>query len=727
MRGIVYVPLSLLLLSLMLGVVSAQEPTLPVGTILPVTGSLASFGPSMRKSLDLAAEEINTIGLLGGSLALLHRDSQTDPAAAASAADELVSGLGVPVILGAAGNAPSQAVATVTMPNEVVQISPSSTSPFFSTMEPEEPGWFWRTSPSDGLQGVVAGRYAYNDKGWRNVAILTRNDAYGAGLAQAFNDTFVGLGGTITARVDFDPSALSFVTELTTVFNSNPEAIWWVAFPAEGEIILNDWWANPAWRGGAWLWSEGIRSQSFVDDLISQGIGVEGMEGTAPIGNGLNFETFRTAYLAKYGSEPQTFADHAYDALYVAALAAAARETGGSLSIRDSLIAVSNPPGEIVGPGPQEFARAVGILEAGGNIDYEGASGHVNFDLVGDVGSDYEIWNISAGGQIQQIGVVPEEAVWPAPPGTTVPTASFTVAPPAADVTTTFTVDASASEDAEDPLSALEVQWDWEDDGVWDTTWTGQKTAEHQYALPGTYTIRMRVRDTGTLMDNTTRQVEVVPPDTTDPAVAIGSPSDGATLPSTSVAVTGTASDNIAVAEVELSTDGTAWVLATGTTSWSGTLTLAEGPNTITARATDTSGNNATLTIAVSVDTVKPIADAGEDQTSRTGAAVSFNASASSDDVAIVGYEWDFGDGATGTGQTTTHVYTDPGTYTAVLIVRDAAGNTDTDSLTVIIELPGIQLPPTVLIVTGVVAGGAAAAIAGLLMWRRRGGPKGGA
>lgn len=92
-------------------------------------------------------------------------------------------------------------------------------------------------------------------------------------------------------------------------------------------------------------------------------------------------------------------------------------------------------------------------------------------------------------------------------------------------------------------------------------------------------------------------------PDTTKPAVAIVSPASGATVTSAILTVAGTASDNVAVHRVELSTDGTNWVVAAGTTSWSGTLTLREGANTIHVRVTDTSGNNQTETMTVTLRT----------------------------------------------------------------------------------------------------------------------------
>ena len=90
-------------------------------------------------------------------------------------------------------------------------------------------------------------------------------------------------------------------------------------------------------------------------------------------------------------------------------------------------------------------------------------------------------------------------------------------------------------------------------------------------------------------------------PDTINPTISIISPAQGAILGTATVEVSGTASDNVALSKAELSTDGTSWILATGTTSWSGTLTLNEGPNTIYARAVDTSGNTRNTNISVTV------------------------------------------------------------------------------------------------------------------------------
>ncbi len=98
---------------------------------------------------------------------------------------------------------------------------------------------------------------------------------------------------------------------------------------------------------------------------------------------------------------------------------------------------------------------------------------------------------------------------YPLVPPNTVPVAAFSVEPDIGNVTTSFAVDASSSWDAEDSPPDLEVRWDWEDDGTWDTTWSTTKTAEHQYAAPATYTIRLEVRDTNGLTNTTSREVIV--------------------------------------------------------------------------------------------------------------------------------------------------------------------------------------------------------------------------
>jgi len=137
------------------------------------------------------------------------------------------------------------------------------------------------------------------------------------------------------------------------------------------------------------------------------------------------------------------------------------------------------------------------------------------------------------------------------------------------------------------------------------------------------------------------------------------------------------------------------------------------GTYIINLKVTDAAGNYATDTVTITVlDVTKPVANV--DYTMKIGTTVVFNAGGSSDNVAIVSYEWDFRDETTGTGMTTTHTYKEPGTYTVTLTVRDAAGNSDMDTVVVTI-FPA----PFSWWIIGVIAA-TVITLGALVLWRRK-------
>ncbi len=103
----------------------------------------------------------------------------------------------------------------------------------------------------------------------------------------------------------------------------------------------------------------------------------------------------------------------------------------------------------------------------------------------------------------QQVKVIAQAS------GNTTPSASFSVSPTSGDTSTTFSFDASGCSDAEDAASSLEIMWDFDGDGMWDTTLSTTKTATHQYSSGGTYDVELVVIDTGGLSGTTVQQVVV--------------------------------------------------------------------------------------------------------------------------------------------------------------------------------------------------------------------------
>lgn len=189
-----------------------------------------------------------------------------------------------------------------------------------------------------------------------------------------------------------------------------PEAVFFIGYPGDGDKIVPEWWSNRAQWDIDWLWSEGLKTQTFIDRLKDDlGVDPVGIEGTAPVSpTGAAFEdafdAFRDDYFAVYNEEPNVFDPHTYDAVFVISLAMVkAFIDDGEITgetIRANLRDVANPPGDVIIP--NEWESALAKLEAGTDINYEGASGDINFDVFGEVRSNYEVWEVDEDGTLIQ-------------------------------------------------------------------------------------------------------------------------------------------------------------------------------------------------------------------------------------------------------------------------------------------------------------------------------------
>lgn len=92
----------------------------------------------------------------------------------------------------------------------------------------------------------------------------------------------------------------------------------------------------------------------------------------------------------------------------------------------------------------------------------------------------------------------------------TPPVADFTISPEQGNTETIFIFDASLCADIDESVTKLEVRWDWENDGIWDTDYSTNKTIEHQFYDDSLYTVVLEVRDSKSLSDTITKQVAVV-------------------------------------------------------------------------------------------------------------------------------------------------------------------------------------------------------------------------
>ncbi|MGD2184779.1 MAG: ABC transporter substrate-binding protein [Desulfobacterales bacterium] len=366
-----------------------------VGTLMAQTGPLKEYGPPIKDGAVLAGKQMAAAGF---EIEFFHEDSETNPAPATNAAKKLVNVNNVVAIVGALSSGVTLAVAeSVTIPNNVILISPASTNPLMTVLPADEgKDFLFRTCPSDALQGVVAGKLAasYN----KTVSILYVNNAYGQGLAEVFKESFAKYGGKVLAMVPHDEKASeSYTAELKKALAGNPDRLLAYSYPEHAKVYLKE--ALEFYKYGRFLFCDGTKSEDIIKALGAKR--VEGQKGTAPgtVG-GEAFNKFNEYYKAEYGKlPPKPFITNAYDGASVIGLAAYAAKVKGlpltAANIRDHMRAVANPPGEVVIPG--EFEKAFGLLKAGKDINYEGAAGSVDFDKHGDVVTPIEIWEYRGG------------------------------------------------------------------------------------------------------------------------------------------------------------------------------------------------------------------------------------------------------------------------------------------------------------------------------------------
>src|SRR5690348_11770488 len=159
------------------------DGTLTIGTLLPQTGDLAFLGPPEFAGVQTAVDDINAAGgVLGKQVVQSKADSgDGTPDIAGQSVNGLLANH-ADVIIGAAASGVSLSVINQITDAGVVEFSPANTSPAFDDPKTDPHNLYFRTAPSDVLQGAVMANMVLQD-GHTNVAILARQDSYGELLA----------------------------------------------------------------------------------------------------------------------------------------------------------------------------------------------------------------------------------------------------------------------------------------------------------------------------------------------------------------------------------------------------------------------------------------------------------------------------------------------------------------------------------------------------------------
>ncbi len=326
------------------------------------------YGASMKQGAELAANELNAAGGIGGrQLELREKDDQANPEQAIQVASDFLADPQVVAVVGHVNSSTTTAAGAV-YAGGLPAVATSATSPVISTLGP----WIFRVASSDSSNAVALAAYATRVSGGRT-AVLYENDDYGRGLAGAFAAAFRAHGGAV---LELDPY-LETTEDLTPYL----ERLHREGLPLVFIAGLQDGAAR-------------IIEQARKVGLEARFIGGDGLEGLKTMGSafdgtmvGLLYHPqesteatkFAAAFQAAYGRPPDSFAALGYDAVRLLARAAAAAGPDRK-AIRDYLAAVGRP---------------------GGSPPYLGAAGVIRFDQNGDPQGKQFAIGVIRGGAMQ--------------------------------------------------------------------------------------------------------------------------------------------------------------------------------------------------------------------------------------------------------------------------------------------------------------------------------------
>ena len=374
---------------------------LRIGDVLPFTGGLAAYGANLDRAVKLAVgmqnASLKRLKLTRMSVKLVaSEDGQTQASASVEAATKLVKANHVSVIIGEmASSATIPMAQSVAIPNRVVDISPTSSAPQITGIK--DNGYLWRVYPSDYLQGRVLAQAAISAFGkGKTVNVGARNDAFGTALQQLFVAQYKKLGGKVGQTLRWNPDQANYDTEAGRLVSGSPAGYVIIDFPETFQKFVPSLVRTGKWQASRTLMTEALRN---ADVLKGFGAPADGLRGTAATSIGA---PARAAFDALWkrqvrGAKPYTgFEGTAFDAANLAFLAAVKACSATGPKIKTRLRAVSGPPGTKVTY--RSLGKAVKLLLAGKDINYEGAWGPIDWDKNGDPGSAvYEIWRYASG------------------------------------------------------------------------------------------------------------------------------------------------------------------------------------------------------------------------------------------------------------------------------------------------------------------------------------------
>lgn len=377
------------------------DGVLKLGYVLPETGELAFLGPPMVQASRYAIQQINDAGgVLGEPVPdIVGGDEAGNEQVANQAADRLLAE-DVDAIIGAAASAMTLAIIDKVTGAGVVMCSGSNTAPTLTDYDDD--GFYFRTAPTDRLQAPVLADTIVGD-GHANVAVVARADEYGQSLADVTAEALEESGATVALSTTYAPDTTDFNATVQQLAGANPDAVVVIAFEEGAQLIrtMIERGLGPD-RVGVYG-TDGLRSEELPNTVAPGNPGaLADMKGTAPA-PAEGDPGFLDA-LRDFAPDLQetTFAGQSYDCVNIVALAAEQAGTDDPSVFKDEVVEVTKD-----GTACTSFEECKRLLADGEDIDYNGASGPLDFVDAGEPASGtYEVWTYNEQGQLQTLDTV---------------------------------------------------------------------------------------------------------------------------------------------------------------------------------------------------------------------------------------------------------------------------------------------------------------------------------
>jgi ABC-type branched-subunit amino acid transport system substrate-binding protein len=379
------------------------------GVLSCFTGRLASLGQAMLQGAKVAQAEVNGAGgVLGQKLQLVTGDTGCDVADGVTATNQMLT----QHISGVIGPETQEinGVEPILRANHIVDEFQGGDTARDHQADP----YFFRDSPSDSQLGVAMALYAHL-QGYKRAVMLFYSDPAAQTFLQPVSQTFTKLGGTILKSITVTPDQTSYVSQVRAAIAAKPQVIFTQEDPPTAAVLFREfkqlgggkipWVGTDVTSGSDFL--KAIGYQTAHAHLISVfGTSITGAANTAFISR------FNKIYPSQKAAGPLANANYAYDAVISLALAQDYAKTLNGTTVAKDMKKVTNPPGTAC----YTYASCLRLIKAGTKINYEGASGDLDYNQYNNTFGPYGAFQASSSGVEQQMSVMSATALAGATP-----------------------------------------------------------------------------------------------------------------------------------------------------------------------------------------------------------------------------------------------------------------------------------------------------------------------